>query len=122
MDLGCGGGTSSLIAAGKTGPNGQVYGVDFSQSMLSHSRAGTAETGANNAEFREARGQEIPFDNDTFDVALVNGIFNLNPSREGIFEELARVIRPGGVLYCGEIIFCEPMDDDEKAGLSNWFS
>ena len=52
LDLGCGGGTDSLIAAGKTGPDGRVYGVDFSESMLSHSRAGATESGANNVEFR----------------------------------------------------------------------
>ncbi|MBC8281789.1 MAG: methyltransferase domain-containing protein [Chloroflexi bacterium] len=122
LDLGCGGGTDSLIAAGKTGPNGRVYGVDFSQAMLSHSRAGADEAGASNAEFREAKGQQIPFPDDTFDVALINGIFNLNPNRDGIFQELARVVRPGGFLFCGEIILCEPMDEEERAGLSNWFS
>ena len=41
--LGCGGGNNSLVAAGKIGPAAQVYGVDFSISMLSHTRAGTSE-------------------------------------------------------------------------------
>ncbi len=57
-----------------------------------------------------------------FDVALVNGIFNLNPDRAGLFQELARVIRPGGVLYGAEIVLREPMDKEESAGLANWFS
>jgi SAM-dependent methyltransferase len=122
LDLGCGGGTDSLIAAAKTGSTGQVYGVDFSTSMLSQARAGAAESGTDNVEFHEAAGQRIPFATGTFDVALVNGIFNLNPNRSGLFQELARVIRPGGVLYGGEIILCEPMCDEERAGLSNWFS
>ena len=97
--------------AGKTGPTGRVYGVDFSRSMLSQACAGAAESGVANVEFREAEGQQIPFADATFDIALVNGIFNLNPNRSGLFQELARVIRPGGVLYGGEIILCEPMDD-----------
>lgn len=122
LDLGCGGGTDSLIAAAKTGPSGRVYGVDFSTSMLSQARAGAAESGAANVEFREAEGQQLPFADATFDVALVNGIFNLNPNRSGLFQELARVIRPGGVLYGAEIVLCEPMDEEERAGLSNWFS
>ena len=53
---------------------------------------------------------------------MVNGIYNLNPDRAGLFQELARVIRPGGVLYGAEIILREPMDQEERAGLSNWFS
>jgi len=120
-DLGCGGGTDSLIAAAKTGPSGQVYGVDFSSSMLSRARSAAQEAGASNMESQEAQGQQIPFADNTFDIAMVNGIFNLNPDREGLFRELARVIRPGGVLYCGEIILNEPMDDEERSA-HNWFS
>ena len=122
LDFGCGGGTDALIAAAKTGHTGRVYGVDFSPSMLSHARAGAAEARAVNVDFREAEGQRIPFADGTFDVALVNGIFNLNPNRYGLFQELARVIRPGGALYGAEIVLREPMDKDEKAGLANWFS
>jgi ubiquinone/menaquinone biosynthesis C-methylase UbiE len=90
--------------------------------MLSHARAGAATAGIENAKFREAEGQSIPFSDGTFDVVLVNGIFNLNLNRHDIFEELDRVIRPGGVVYCGEIVLNESMDDEERAGLSNWFS
>lgn len=122
LDLGCGGGTDSLIAAGKTGPAGRVYGVDFSPSMLAHARAGAMEAGASNLEFHESEGQRLPFDDGTFDVALVNGIFNLNPNRSELFRELARVIRPGGVLYGAEIILRDPMDDEERTGLASWFS
>ncbi len=122
LDFGCGSGTDSLIAAGRTGPGGRVYGLDFSPSMVSHARAAGSEYGAANVEFRESEAQHIPFADGTFDIALVNGIFNLNPDRAGLFQELARVIRPGGVLYGAEIVLREPMDEEERAGLSNWFS
>ena len=122
LDLGCGSGTDSLIAGEKTGSEGRVYGVDFSRSMLTYARAGASEPAAANVEFRKSDGQHIPFADGTFDVALVNGIFNLNPTRAGLFQELARVIRPGGVLYSAEIVLREPMDQEERAGLSNWFS
>ena len=122
LDLGCGAGMDSMIAAAQTGPGGRVYGVDFSESMLSHARSGAAEAGAANVDFREAEGQSIPFADGSFDVVLVNGIFNLNPNRAGLFQELARVIRPGGVLYGAEIVLREPMDEEERTGLANWFS
>ena len=122
LDLGCGAGIDSLIAASKTGSTGRVHGVDFSLSMLSHAPAGTETAGIENVKFREAEGQSIPFSDGTFDVVLVNGIFNLNLNRHDIFEELARVIWPGGVVYCGEIVLNESMDDEGRAGVSNWFS
>ena len=122
LDFGCGAGMDSLIAAAKTGKKGRVHGVDFSPSMLRRARAGAATAGAANVDFKESEGHQIPFGDGTFDVALVNGIFNLNPNRQGLFEELARVIRPGGVLFGAEIILREPLDREERAGLSNWFS
>lgn len=122
LDFGCGAGMDSLIAAAKTRPAGRVYGIDFSESMVSCARTGAAHAGAANVEFWESEGQHIPFADGEFDVAMVNGIFNLNPDRAGLFQELARVIRPGGVLYGAEIILREPMDQEERAGLSNWFS
>ena len=122
LDFGCGSGTDSLIAGEMAGSEGRVYGVDFSLPMLSYARAGASEAGAASVEFRETEGLHIPFADGMFDVALVNGIFNLNPERAGLFQELARVIRPGGVLYGAEIVLREPMDDGERAGLSNWFS
>lgn len=122
LDFGCGAGMDSLIAAAKTGPDGRVHGVDFSPSMLSYARTGAAEAGAANVEFQESEGQRLPFADGMFDVALSNGIFNLNPYRAGLFQELARVIRPGGVLYGAEIVLREPMDEEERAGLANWFS
>ena len=99
-----------------------MHGVDFSPSMLSYARFGATKAGAANVEFKESEGQRLPFADGMFDVALLNGIFNLNPYRAGLFQELARVIRPGGVLYGAEIVLREPMDEEERAGLANWFS
>ena len=52
------------------------------------------------------------------DVALVNGLFNLNPFREEAFRELARVLRPGGVLYASELVLREPA---VLGAETNWF-
>ena len=102
--LGRGDGTDSLIAAGKTRPDGRMYGVDFSQTMLSHSRAGATELGAINSEFREAKGQEIPFDDDTFDVA----------------KEVFRVLKPGGCLYLADIVVHKQVRDGAKKDVDLW--
>jgi hypothetical protein len=55
-------------------------------------------------------------------VAMVNGLFNLNPARGSIFDELARVVRPGGSVFAAELILREPAPAGEAVNLDDWFS
>ncbi len=93
LDVGCGTGLDSVIAARKTGPVGRVIGIDFSRSMLHRARHSVDEADLTNIEFRESPAEQLPLQDGEIDVAIVNGIFNLNPNRDGIFTELARVVR-----------------------------
>ncbi len=122
LDLGCGAGLDSLIAARRTGPGGRVIGVDFSQSMLQRAGQAVAEMGLVNVKFRQAAAEALPLDNASIDVALVNGIFNLNPARDCIFQELARVMRPGGSVYAAEIILRELLPPEVQESEANWFA
>lgn len=122
LDLGCGAGTDSLIAAMRVGDSGHVTGIDFSETMLTRARASAREAGRSNVTFQQGDAERIPLDDASIDVALVNGIFNLNLAREQIMRELARVVRPGGALFCAETILREPLTDDERDNLTNWFS
>ena len=122
LDLGCGAGLDSLIAARRAGPDGKVYGIDFSPSMLDRARAAAADAGLSNLELRQADAEHLPLSDTSIDVALVNGIFNLNPNRSAIFRELARVVRPGGTVFCAELILSEPLPETERACPTNWFA
>ena len=99
LDLGCGAGLDSLIAARTVGSSGKVIGIDFSETMLGRARQGAKEAKTFNVEFKRADAEELPINTSSVDVALVNGIFNLNPLRDLIFRELARVLRPRGSAY-----------------------
>jgi arsenite methyltransferase len=122
LDLGCGAGLDSLLAAVKTGPLGKVIGVDFSASMLDRARRGAREAGVSNIEFSEADAERLPLADASVDVALVNGIFNLNPMRDAIFRELARVVRPDGVVYAAELILRDTVEKPQTADDANWFA
>lgn len=122
LDLGCGAGLDSLIAARRVGPTGRVIGVDFSKSMLKRANQAAVEVGLENVEFRQAEAENLQLDNASIDVALVNGIFNLNPARDHIFRELARVVRPGGSVYAAEIILYEPLPPEVQESETNWFA
>ncbi|TEU10530.1 MAG: methyltransferase domain-containing protein [Anaerolineales bacterium] len=122
LDLGCGAGLDSLIAAERVGPNGRVIGVDFSDTMLTRARQAVVETGADNVEFYQADAENLPIGEGIIDIALVNGIFNLNPKRDAIFLDLARVVRQGGAVYAAELILREPLPPEIQDSEANWFA
>ena len=119
LDLGCGAGLDSLLAAPRAG---SVVGVDFSAAMLAVARKSAQTMGLVNAEFREGDAEAIPAETASIDVALVNGIFNLNPRREAIFSELARVVRHAGVVFAGELVLKGPLPTGVESTESDWFS
>lgn len=93
LDLGCGAGLDTLVAARRVGPSGEVIGADFSDAMLDRARQAAKESNTENARFEKTDAERLPLAAASVDVALVNGIFNLNPSRASIFTELGRVLR-----------------------------
>lgn len=122
LDLGSGAGMDSLIAARRLGRQGFVVGVDFSPAMLARAHTAAEEAKAGNVRFLQADSEYLPLAGGSIDVALVNGIFNLNPRRARILAELARVLRPGGSVYAAELILLQPLPQDIKASESNWFA
>jgi arsenite methyltransferase len=122
LDLGCGTGLDALVAARRTGPSGRVIGLDFSEAMLARARRALERSGAANVELRAGDAERLPLPSSSVDVALVNGIFNLNPAREAIFEELARVVRPGGSVLAAELVLKEAAPPSPVAPDANWFA
>jgi ubiquinone/menaquinone biosynthesis C-methylase UbiE len=122
LDLGCGAGLDSLIAARRTGPNGTVVEVDFSLPMLARASQSAQGAGMPNTAFCIADAENLPLRDSSITVALVNGIFNLNPKREAIFRELARVVKTGGAVYCAELVLLGPLPPREQQCETNWFA
>ena len=122
LDLGCGAGLDSLIAAGCVGPTGRVTGIEFSAAMMARARQAAEIQGVANIHFVTTAAENLPMPDESVDVAIVNGIFNLTPARDAIFIELARVIRKGGSVYAAELILREPLPPETVKDPSNWFA
>jgi SAM-dependent methyltransferase len=122
LDLGCGAGLDSIAAARRAGPAGIVAGIDFSRPMLKRARAAARQAGTSNVHFVQASACRMPLPDAWASVAIVNGIFNLNPHRAAIFSELARVVRPGGQVCGAELILIAPSRSPQPAGESDWFA
>lgn len=122
LDLGCGAGLDSLIAARRAGPRGLVVGVDFSAAMVTRAHAAATEQGADRVQLCVAESDRLPLHDSSIDLALVNGIFNLNPRREDLFRELHRVLKPRGAVYSAELILREDLPEADKSDAANWFA
>ena len=88
--------------------------------MLERARDAVSAAGhASTVQLLQSRADRLPLANGSFDVAVVNGIFNLNPTRAEILKELHRVLRRGGGLYVAEIVRLEPAPAVEP-DVDNW--
>ena len=106
LDLGTGTGTLAIEALARW-PTIRVTGVDPSRPMLELAEAAVADATGLLGPHRPsvarfdavaAFADELPFDDDSFDVALSSFVLQLVPSRAAALRELRRVLRPGGRL------------------------
>jgi arsenite methyltransferase len=120
LDLGCGAGTDLLIAAQMTGLDGRVIGVDMTPSMLERARAGAEEMGLDNVELHESLIEALPLEDGCVDVVISNGVIDLVPEKDAVFDEIDRVLRPGGRLQVADVIIHTEVSEDARARIDLW--
>jgi SAM-dependent methyltransferase len=96
LDLGTGTGAVAEKVAATVGPSGAVVALDISPEMLALVRQRVSRLGLDNVTVREGRAEEIPADDDTFDVVLASLSMMYVLDREKAAREIARVLKPGG--------------------------
>ena len=120
LDLGCGAGTDLLIAAQMVGPSGRVIGVDMTASMLERARASAAEMGLSNVELQESLIESLPVDDASVDVVISNGVIDLVPDKDAVFDEIDRVLRPGGRLQIADVVIHTEVSEDARDRIDLW--
>jgi len=103
VDVGSGAGFDSFVAAHHVGPDGFVVGVDMTDEMLTKSRATSELLGVSHVEFRHGLAEALPVEDGSADVGISNGVINLCADKRVVFDEIHRVLRPGGVLQFADI-------------------
>jgi arsenite methyltransferase len=103
LDLGCGAGIDTVLAAHAVGPGGRVIALDFLPEMLARTEEAARQAGLGNVETVEAEMESIPLEDGTVDHVIANGTINLSPRKARVLAECARVLRAGGGLTVADL-------------------
>ncbi len=120
VDVGSGAGFDSFHAAWQVGDTGQVVGVDMIPEMLKKSRETAEALGLRRVEFREGLAEQLPVEDSWADVVISNGVINLCADKRAVFEEIRRVLRPGGWLQFADIANGRPVPLEALRDIDLW--
>ncbi|HZS31999.1 MAG TPA: methyltransferase domain-containing protein [Methylomirabilota bacterium] len=119
LDLGCGGGIDTLLAARAVAP-GRAIGLDMLPEMLEAAAQHAAEAGLGNVEWLRGELEAIPLPDASVDVVLSNGVVNLSPRKSRVFAEAHRVLRPGGRLVVADLVVDEDLPPEILTNPAAW--
>lgn len=121
LDHACGAGTDLLLAARRVGPRGRALGVDVTHGMrLVAERALRAAGVADRAVIRAGSYEDLPVASSSIDVMISNGVINLAPDKRRVFEEVWRVLRPGGRLYLADVVVARELKLEARLRPELW--
>jgi len=116
IDLGSGAGNDCFVARALTGETGNVIGIDMTEAMIEKARLNAAKLGFKNVEFRFGDIENMPVENNTADVIISNCVLNLVPDKVKAFNEIYRILKPGGHLSVSDVVLrCELPDEIKQA-------
>ncbi len=120
LDLGCGTGTDLLIAAQMTGPRGRAIGVDMTPAMLERAASSASEMRLSNVELHDALIESLPLPDASVDVVISNGVIDLVPDKNAVFDEIDRVLKPGGRLQLADVVIHHEVSEDARERIDLW--
>ncbi len=120
LDVGCGAGFDLLVAGRYVGPEGHVCGIDLTEEMVSRAQTLIGDFGDKTMSVRHVTTDAIPYDNDSFDYVISNGVFNLSPCKLQLFREVRRVLKPGGKLHFADIVLVRELPEGVAGSIDDW--
>lgn len=120
VDIGCGAGVDSILAARKVGASGRVVGVDMTAEMVRKATHNAVAAGVMNTVFHEGEADRLPVGDGAADVVISNGAFNLCFDKPKVLAEVFRVLRPGGRVQMADILLDEAVTDEQVESKGEW--
>ena len=104
LDLGSGAGNDCFVARSIVGETGKVTGIDFTESMIVKANQNNQKLGYSNVEFVQGDIEEMPFQDNNYDVVVSNCVLNLVPDKSKAFSEIKRVLKPSGHICVSDVV------------------
>jgi len=120
LDLGSGSGMDAFVAGLHVTETGTVTGIDMTEAQVDRANVHAADGGFHNVSFRQGYIEDLPFEDESFDAVISNGVINLSAEKMRVFEEANRVLRPGGRLAVSDIVSEEQMPERIKSDADLW--
>lgn len=121
LDIGCGAGMDLLLAARRVGPGGKVVGVDMTPAMREQATVAALKADLwKSVEVRAGRAEALPVEDETIGVVISNGVINLAPDKKRVFQEISRVLRPGGRLYLADVAVQRELSLAARSDVDLW--
>ncbi len=120
LDLGCGAGFDTLLAARRVGFTGKVIGVNMTPDMITKARHNASLLGMSNVCFIEGEIENLPLPDVSVDLVISNGVLNLCPNKPRVLSEVFRVLKSGGRLQMADILLEPHVTPEEVASKGSW--
>lgn len=119
LDVACGRGTTSLLLATEYGV--RVHGVDLAPANVALAQGAAAAAAlAGQVTFTHADAEQLPLPGNTFDAVICECALCTFPGKPAAAAELARVLRPGGVLGLTDVTADPTRLPEELTGIAAW--
>jgi SAM-dependent methyltransferase len=121
LDVGCGAGIDTILAARAVGPTGRAIGLDLLEEMCERARGHAREAGvAEWTEFVRGEMEDIPLPDASVDVVISNGVINLSPRKSRVLAEIRRVLRPGGRISVADLTVNDELPTELQTNDAAW--
>jgi ubiquinone/menaquinone biosynthesis C-methylase UbiE len=120
LDLGCGGGAETILAARTAGPAGLAVGLDLTPSMVELAKKNAKKAGVFNAEFITGDIENLPFADEMFDAVISNCVINHAKNKEKVYREIMRVLKSGGRFVVSDAVTKYPLPPEVKNDPEAW--